>query len=162
MDILWSPWRFHYVSEGVKKSGCVFCEKAAAGHSRDRENLVLYRGQSNYILLNLYPYTTGHAMVAPYAHVARLANLDAETLKEMMVLAQRLEAALAAAYSPEGFNLGMNLGRCAGAGVADHVHLHFLPRWFGDSNFMTVVGETRVQPEDLAITFDKLARFFGA
>lgn len=162
MDILWSPWRFRYVSEIVKKSGCVFCEKAAADPSCDRENLVLYRGQSNYILLNLYPYTTGHAMVAPYAHVARLADLDAESLKEMMALAQRLEAALAAAYSPEGFNLGMNLGRCAGAGVADHVHLHFLPRWFGDSNFMTVVGETRVQPEDLATTFDKLARFFGA
>ena len=125
-------------------------------------NLVLYRGQSNYILLNLYPYTTGHAMVAPYAHVARLADLDTESLKEMMALAQRLEAALAAAYSPECFNLGMNLGRCAGAGVADHVHLHFLPRWFGDSNFMTVVGETRVQPEDLATTYNKLAPFFGA
>ncbi len=161
MDILWSPWRFHYVSEGVKKGGCVFCEKAAADRSRDRENLILYRGRSNYILLNLYPYTTGHAMVAPYAHVARLADLDAESLKEMMALAQRLEEALAAAYSPEGFNLGMNLGRCAGAGVADHVHLHFLPRWFGDSNFMTVVGETRVQPEDLATTYDKLAPFFG-
>ena len=162
MDILWSPWRFHYVSEVVKKGGCVFCEKAAADRSRDRENLILYRGQSNYILLNLYPYTTGHAMVAPYAHVARLADLDAESLKEMMALAQRLEAALAAAYKPEGFNLGMNLGRCAGAGVADHVHLHFLPRWFGDSNFMTVVGETRVQPEALATTYAKLAPFFGA
>jgi len=161
MDILWSPWRFHYVSEGVKKGGCVFCEKAAADRSRDRENLVLYRGQSNYILLNLYPYTTGHAMVSPYAHVARLADLDAESLKEMMTLAQRLEAALASAYSPEGFNLGINLGRCAGAGVADHVHLHFLPRWFGDSNFMTVVGETRVQPEDLATSYDKLAPFFA-
>jgi ATP adenylyltransferase len=100
-------------------------------------------------------------MVAPYAHVAKLADLDAETLAEMMALAQKLEAALASAYQPHGFNMGMNLGRSAGAGIADHVHLHFLPRWFGDSNFMTVVGETRVQPEDLATTYDKLARFFA-
>ena len=161
MDILWSPWRFRYVSEVAKKSGCVFCEKAAARPDQDRANLILHRASRNLVILNLFPYTTGHAMVAPYAHVAKLADLDAETLAEMMALAQKLEAALASAYQPHGFNMGMNLGRSAGAGIADHVHLHFLPRWFGDSNFMTVVGETRVQPEDLATTYDKLARFFA-
>jgi ATP adenylyltransferase len=128
--------------------------------SYDREQLVLYRGRDNFILLNLYPYTTGHVLVTPYAHVANLDQITPETLVEMMGLAQRLLAALKECYNPEGYNLGMNLGKCAGAGVADHVHLHLLPRWSGDSNFMTVVGETRVQPEDLLATYDKLAAFF--
>ena len=101
-------------------------------------------------------------MIAPYAHVATLAELDGETLAEMMTLAQRLETALAQTHHPEGFNLGMNLGRCAGAGVADHVHLHILPRWTGDTSFMTTVAETRIQPEELAATYEKLYRFFGA
>ncbi len=161
MDILWSPWRYRYVSEGVNKSGCIFCEKAAADPAQDRENLILHRAERNFVILNLFPYTTGHTMIAPYTHKATLADLDPETLREMMQLAQRVEAALATAYKPDGYNLGMNLGRCAGAGVADHVHLHFLPRWTGDSSFMTSVGETRVQPEDLAATYDKLAPFFS-
>jgi ATP adenylyltransferase len=160
MDILWTPWRFRYVSEGVKTGGCIFCEKAAADPARDRDNLILHRGQRNLVILNLFPYTTGHIMIAPYAHVATLAELDAETLQEMMTLAQKVETALERTYHPEGFNLGMNLGRSAGAGVADHVHLHFLPRWTGDTSFMTTVGETRVQPEDLATTYDKLVLFF--
>jgi ATP adenylyltransferase len=128
--------------------------------AHDRENLVLYRGRFNFILLNLYPYTTGHMLVTPYAHVADLDQVTLETLVEMMGLAQRLQTALKESYNPEGYNLGMNLGKCAGAGVADHLHLHLLPRWTGDSNFMTVVGETRVQPEDLFATYDKLAAFF--
>ncbi len=128
--------------------------------SHDRENLVLYRGRDNFILLNLYPYTTGHALVIPYAHVANLDQVTSETLAEMMALTQRLQAALRTTYNPEGYNLGMNLGKCAGAGVADHLHLHLLPRWTGDSNFMTVTAETRVQPEDLSATYDKLATFF--
>ena len=128
--------------------------------ARDRENLVLYRGRYNFILLNLYPYTTGHMLVTPYAHVADLDQVTPETLVEMKELAQRLQTALKESYNPEGYNLGMNLGKCAGAGVADHLHLHLLPRWTGDSNFMTVVGETRVEPEDLFATYDKLAAFF--
>lgn len=160
MDILWSPWRFRYVSEGTKSHGCIFCDKAGADAARDREELILHRGRLNFVILNLYPYTTGHTMIAPYAHVAHLADLDAATLGEMMELAQRLQVALEAAYHPEGYNLGMNLGRCAGAGVADHLHLHLLPRWLGDANFMTVIGETRVQPEDLLTTYDKLVRSF--
>jgi ATP adenylyltransferase len=129
--------------------------------SHDREHLVLYRGLNNFILLNLYPYTTGHVLVIPYAHAATLDQVPPETLVEMMTLAQRLQSALRECYNPEGYNLGMNLGKCAGAGVADHLHLHLLPRWTGDSNFMTVLGETRVQPEDLLTTYDKLAAYFS-
>jgi ATP adenylyltransferase len=160
MDTLWSPWRFRYVSEGTKSDRCVFCDKAAGDPVRDREQLILYRGRANFVILNLYPYTTGHTMIAPYAHVAKLTDLEAGTLGEMMELAQKLQAALETAYHPEGYNLGMNLGRCAGAGVADHLHFHVLPRWTGDANFMTVIGETRVQPEDLLTTYDKLAGVF--
>ncbi len=160
MDTLWSPWRFRYVSEGTKSKRCIFCDKAAGETARDREELILHRASSNFVILNLYPYTTGHTMIAPYAHVARLNDLEPATLNEMMVLAQKLQAALESVYHPEGYNLGMNLGRCAGAGVADHLHLHLLPRWTGDSNFMTVIGETRVHPEDLLTTYDKLARSF--
>jgi ATP adenylyltransferase len=140
--------------------GCLFCVKAALDPAQDRKELVLHRGRLNFILLNLYPYTTGHVMVAPYAHVAQLDQLAQEGLVEMMELAQRLQTSIRKSYEPEGYNLGMNLGKCAGAGVADHLHLHLLPRWTGDSNFMTVVGETRVQPEDLLATYDKLAAFF--
>jgi ATP adenylyltransferase len=160
MDILWTPWRFHYVSDGVKRQGCIFCEKIAADPAHDPENLILHRGKHNLVVLNLFPYTNGHAMIAPYAHVARIAGLDDATKCEMMTLAQKLEKALEATYHPDGFNMGMNLGRSAGAGVADHVHMHLLPRWTGDSSFMTTIGETRVQPEELATTYRKLASFF--
>jgi ATP adenylyltransferase len=156
MDYLWSPWRFRYVSEGVKSEGCVFCELYRQDTAKDREHLILHRGRFNFMLLNLFPYTTGHVMVAPYAHVANLGDLDSPTLTEMMELARKMEAALRASYNPEGYNLGLNLGKCAGAGVADHLHLHILPRWTGDSNFMTVTGETRILPESLLVTYDKL------
>lgn len=160
MDYLWSPWRFRYVSEAAQPERCVLCEKAAVDPARDREHLILHRARANYILLNLYPYTTGHMMIVPCAHLPNLTDVPAETLAEMMGLAQRLQAALAAVYHPDGYNLGMNLGRCAGAGIADHLHLHLLPRWTGDSSFMTTVGETRVHPEDLLITYDKLVGYF--
>ncbi len=161
MDYLWSPWRFHYVSEVAKTNQCVFCDKAAANAAHDREHLILHRGKLNFILLNLYPYTTGHTMIAPYAHVPTLTEVSGETLAEMMELARKLQGALQRTYEPEGFNLGMNLGKCAGAGVADHLHLHLLPRWAGDSSFMTVVGETRIHPEDLLTTYDKLVGYFS-
>lgn len=160
MDTLWSPWRFRYVSQAGKNDRCVFCEKAHATASQDREHLILYRAACNFVLLNLFPYTTGHVLIAPYSHVANLDELPAETLMEMMALAQNVQGALKAIYKPEGYNLGMNLGKCAGAGVADHLHLHILPRWTGDSNFMTVIAETRVQPEDLLTTYDKLVGLF--
>ncbi len=161
MDYLWSPWRYRYVSQAGKGEGCPFCQKLATDPARDREQLVLYRGRYNFVLLNLYPYTTGHLLITPHAHLANLDQVTPDTLTEMMMLAQRLQKALQQTYNPEGYNLGMNLGRCAGAGVADHLHLHLLPRWSGDSNFMTVVAETRVQPEDLLVTYDKLAGFFS-
>jgi ATP adenylyltransferase len=160
MDYLWSPWRFRYVSQANTTGACIFCEKAGAEPSRDRENLLLYRARSNFILLNLYPYTTGHSMVIPYAHIASLEEVEPATLAEMMELARRLLGALRDCYHPEGYNLGINLGKCAGAGVADHLHLHLLPRWAGDSSFMTAIGETRILPEDLFTTYDKLAPYF--
>ncbi|TAM79515.1 MAG: HIT domain-containing protein [Acidobacteria bacterium] len=160
MDYLWTPWRFQYVSEGTRNAGCIFCEKAAADPSIDRDHLILYRGRSSFVLLNLYPYTVGHAMIVPYAHVSDLIEAPSETLAEMMTLAQKCQRVLRDVYHPEGYNLGLNMGRCAGAGVEHHFHMHILPRWTGDSNFMTVVGETRVEPENLTTTYDKLVGHF--
>jgi ATP adenylyltransferase len=158
MDYLWSPWRYQYVTEvtdGVEKK-CFFCE-AAAG-TRDDESLLVYRGKKMFVILNRFPYTAGHVLVAPYAHVAELNLCEPDGLLEMMELSQRMETALHANYRPQGINLGMNLGKAAGAGIADHLHLHILPRWFGDTNFMTVTGETRVQPEELKTTYEKLKK----
>jgi ATP adenylyltransferase len=160
MDYIWSPWRYQYMSGAAKREGCIFCEMAAADRAGDRERLILHRGRFNLIVLNLFPYNSGHAMIAPYQHVASLESLDTEALGEMMTLARQLEVALKAAYRPQGYNLGMNLGRSAGAGIADHLHLHVLPRWNGDANFMTTVGETRVLPEDLDTTYRRLVDFF--
>ena len=156
MDYLWSPWRYKYISEASKNDRCIFCDALALAD--DRKALIVHRGRQNFVILNRFPYTTGHVMIVPFAHIADLAGCDAATLSEMMHLAQRVETALTANYQPEGFNLGMNVGRCAGAGVAGHIHLHVLPRWTGDTNFMTAVGETRLEPEDLSLTFDKLSR----
>ena len=154
MDYLWTPWRYQYIADASKDDRCIFCDAIAAND--DAKMLVVFRGAKNYIILNRYPYTAGHVMVVPYAHVADLAAADPEVLSEMMQLAQRVKVALEKSYHPQGYNLGMNLGRAAGAGVLGHLHLHVLPRWSGDSNFMTVVGETRVEPEDLATTYEKL------
>jgi ATP adenylyltransferase len=156
MDYLWTPWRYRYVSDAGKSDRCVFCETPALQPSQDREHLLLYRGGLNYVLMNLFPYTTGHCMVIPYAHVADLDDVTPETLAEMMELAGKVKKALEACYHPDGYNLGMNVGQCAGAGLADHIHLHVLPRWIGDSSFMTAVSETRILPEDLLTTYDKL------
>ncbi|MFN3322640.1 MAG: HIT family protein [Bryobacteraceae bacterium] len=158
MDYLWSPWRFQYVSKAGPVSGCIFCVKPS--ENRDEENLIVFRGVHNFVLLNLFPYTTGHLMVAPYDHVPTLAEARPEAVTEMMLLAREAEERLREVYRPQGFNLGMNIGECAGAGVAGHIHMHVLPRWAGDSNFMTTVAETRVQPEDLRVTYRKLAEAF--
>jgi ATP adenylyltransferase len=154
MDYLWTPWRYRYIASVKKSDLCVFCEAVASND--DRDTLILLRGDKNFVILNRYPYTSGHVMVVPYAHVADLAAADAEALAEMMRLAQRLQTALQKTYRPEGFNIGMNLGRAAGAGILGHLHLHVLPRWAGDANFMTVVGETRIEPEELGTTYDRL------
>lgn len=154
MDHLWSPWRYRYVSQSVPEEECLFCRIAKS--TDDKSNYVLFRGEHNYALLNRYPYSTGHLMIAPYAHVATLEESQPETLVEMMKLAQRAEAALRAIYHPGGVNVGINIGKAAGAGVAGHIHMHVLPRWVGDVNFMTAVGETRVLPEDLESSWEKL------
>jgi ATP adenylyltransferase len=160
MDHIWSPWRFRYVSEAADERECFLCTAVAAGAAADRKHRVLYRGSKNFVLLNIFPYTNGHTMIAPYTHVADFAGLDRETADEIMELAQKVQAVLEACYHPDGYNLGMNLGRSAGAGLADHLHLHILPRWTGDASFMTVVGETRVLPEALEETYDKLLPHF--
>ena len=154
MDYLWTPWRYHFVSQAAHDTACIFCRALELGD--DSRALIVCRGRKNFVILNLYPYTTGHSMIVPFDHVPDLASCDAETLGEMMVLARRLQLALASLYHPQGFNLGMNLGRAAGAGVADHVHFHVLPRWTGDTNFMTTVAETRLEPEQVGVTYEKL------
>jgi len=156
MDYLWTPWRYAYMKQvsGGPQPECIFCD--AIAQNRDEETLIVHRGKKTFIILNRFPYTSGHVMIVPYKHTADLAGCDPESLGEIMQLSQRLEAVFHQLYKPDGMNLGMNLGRAAGAGVAGHVHLHALPRWFGDSNFMTVTGETRVHPEDLSVTYSRL------
>lgn len=160
MDRLWSPWRYRYVSKAAPSDACIFCAKQAPG--QDEENLILYRGRHNFALLNLYPYTTGHLMVAPYAHIAMLDELPVDAAAELMSLTQTSVRLLREVYRPHGLNVGMNLGECAGAGIAGHLHMHVLPRWPGDANFMTTIGETRVMPEELNETWRRLREAFGA
>ena len=162
MDYLWTPWRYAYMKQVASgpRLECIFCD--ALAQNRDEETLIVYRGKKSFVILNRYPYTSGHVMVVPYAHVADLAACDAESLSEIMQLSQRIEAAFRMLYKPDGMNLGMNLGRAAGAGVAGHLHLHALPRWFGDTNFMTVSSETRVHPEELNVTYSRLKSALSA
>jgi ATP adenylyltransferase len=155
MDYLFTPWRFTYLSNAGKAPGCVFCRQVKLS---DREALILHRGEHCFIILNAFPYTTGHVMIVPYEHVDELQKLSPAAATEMMALSQRMERALRAVYKPDGINLGMNIGAAAGAGVAGHIHMHVLPRWIADSNFVTVVAETRVLPEDLGTTWEKLSR----
>ena len=160
MDYLWTPWRYRYIAhEGEPAADCIFCA-AAKPQADDHALLVVYRGRSNYIILNRFPYTSGHVMVVPNQHVATLSDLDGEALQEMFALAQQTEKRLRQVYRPDGFNLGMNIGKSAGAGISGHIHLHVLPRWYGDANFMTVAAETRVVPEDLETTWERLRGAF--
>lgn len=160
MDRLWTPWRYQYVSAASPVPGhCIFCDKPA--ENQDKENLLVYRGALNYALLNLFPYTTGHLMIAPYAHVSTLEDAGQETAAELMALTRKAEHVLRLVYKPHGINLGMNIGSAAGAGVAGHIHMHILPRWSGDANFMTTVAETRVVPEALEDTWRKLSAAFA-
>ncbi|HWO03050.1 MAG TPA: HIT domain-containing protein [Blastocatellia bacterium] len=160
MEHIWSPWRYKYIASMDSEIGCVFCRVQQIG--TDHENLILHRAQKNFIILNLFPYTSGHLMIVPYEHIASLALTDLATTAEMMELAKRAQSALETEYHPDGFNIGMNLGGSAGAGVADHLHLHVVARWTGDANFVSIIGETRVLPEDLRTTYDKLRKRFDA
>lgn len=186
MDFLFTPWRYAYITatDKARRKGvplalqdwpgdhdCVFCNLIAAidyaiEHGMRREQAeaaggLVYRGRDCFVSLNAYPYTSGHVMVMPYAHLDRLSLVPPDAAHEMMDLAQRTERALDAIYHPQGFNFGLNLGEAAGAGVAGHLHLHAMPRWVGDTNFMTTVSETRVIPEDLEITWSRLREAFA-
>jgi ATP adenylyltransferase len=161
MDYIFTPWRYAYITNAAKTDGksgqCIFCELPKLS---DEEAKIVYRGKHCFIILNSFPYTSGHVMVVPFAHLDELQKLPEAAATEMMALSQKMEGVLRNVYSPDGVNLGMNIGRAAGAGVAGHVHMHVLPRWVGDTNFMTVTGESRVLPEALEQTYKKIkARF---
>jgi ATP adenylyltransferase len=158
MDYLWTPWRYRYITEARERKECVFC--AAAACSNDSDALVVHRAERNFIIVNRFPYTSGHVMVVPYQHAPSLQDLPGETLAEMILLARDCEKRIRALYRPDGLNLGINVGKSAGAGVADHLHLHVLPRWTGDANFMTAVAETRILPEEVATTWQRLRDAF--
>ena len=158
MDYLWTPWRYAYVSNTELHSGCVFCEAAKAGD--DAKVGIVYRGKNCFVILNAYPYTPGHVMIVPYAHLDELQKLPADAANEMMALSQRMETVLRELYRPDGINLGMNIGKAAGAGIAGHIHMHVLPRWVADANFISVVGETRILPEDLGTTYKRIRDAF--
>jgi len=156
VDRLWSPWRAKYIASGVDaQSTCIFCE-IGKDKENDEKNFVLFRGQFNFLVLNLFPYISGHILIVPYAHLGELDSAPKEVTDEMMDLIKRSQTALRAAYKPAGFNVGMNFGKAAGAGIVDHIHAHILPRWVGDTNFMTSIGESRVLPENLETTYAKL------
>lgn len=158
MDFLFTPWRYAYVTGQKASAGCLFC--VSSGRENDGSRMIVHRGSHCFVMLNAFPYTSGHVMVVPYQHTDQLQRLDAAAAKELITTAQKTEGILRELYHPDGLNLGMNLGRAAGAGVADHIHLHVLPRWVADSNFMSVVGETRVLPEDLETTYRRIKAKF--
>jgi ATP adenylyltransferase len=147
MDLLWTPWRYAYVTGADQKPGCIFCD---APKEDDQQARIVHRGAHCYVILNTYPYTNGHVMVVP-----------ADAAHEMMALTQRMEVLLRSLYRPDGINLGMNMGKAAGAGVAGHIHMHILPRWVADANFISVIGETRVLPEPLDVTWERIRKEFA-
>lgn len=162
MDRLWAPWRMKYIKEGIDKpeSGCILCTKP--GESDDRSNLILYRGKTAYVICNKFPYNNGHLMVVPYAHTRSLDDVGDECGLELWKLTALCRRVLSDAFSPDGFNIGINLGRVAGAGIDTHLHVHVVPRWNGDSNFMPVVGETKVISQGLEETYAELKGRFEA
>ena len=160
MERLWSPWRLAYVTGTETATGCIFCDATLPDPDPARDGLVLVRGRVSYVILNLYPYNSGHLMVAPNRHLGSLAAASLEELDEMMRFTRDAEVALTEAYRPQGINVGLNLGRPAGEGIVDHIHIHLVPRWTGDTNFMSVLGGTRVLPEDLGDTAKRLRPIF--
>jgi ATP adenylyltransferase len=158
MKHLWSPWRMPYLENHTKEEGCVFCN--AQAQEDGAANLIAFRGERAYVILNRYPYTSGHLMVVPLDHKPDLEQLDPQARAEMMELTVRCMSVLRAAYNPQAFNIGANIGEAAGAGVVGHVHIHIVPRWNGDTNFMSTLGETRVLPESLEDTYRKIRKVF--
>ncbi|MEW6085152.1 MAG: HIT domain-containing protein [Chloroflexota bacterium] len=158
MKHLWAPWRMTYIENHDKEDGCVFCSAQAKKDSA--ENLIAFRGERAYVILNRYPYTSGHLMVIPFVHKPNLEELDSATRAEMFELTTRCTTVLKNIYNPQGFNVGVNIGEAAGAGVKEHVHIHIVPRWKGDTNFMSTVGQTRVLPEELEATYQRVKNEF--
>lgn len=154
MDFIWSPWRMKYIRRKRTPDGCIFCD--ALNKEDGSENLIVKRGKLAFAMLNRFPYTSGHVMVVPFAHISTIDELEEKTLAEVMAFIRKAIQAIDDVYKPEGYNIGANLGSAAGAGIANHMHLHVVPRWEGDTNFMTSVGKTRVLPEDLCETYDNL------
>jgi len=155
MDVIFAPWRMAYIEQDKKADGCIFCK-----HSLRTDDLLLLEGKTSFVMMNRYPYTTGHLMVIPLRHVRRIGDLAKEERMELFELLDVCTGILQEVMHPDGFNIGMNLGKAAGAGVDDHLHLHIVPRWSGDTNFMGVVGEVRVIPEDVAATYARLRPMF--
>ncbi len=153
MKRLWTPWRMEYI-QSPKQDSCVFCQ--ALERQDGQENLIIFRGKTAFVTLNAFPYTSGHMMVLPYIHVRNLTDLDPDTRAEMMELTTRATQVLEKVYQAEGFNVGINLGESAGAGIEEHIHIHVVPRWVGDTNFMAAVGETRMLPEELHETYRRI------
>jgi ATP adenylyltransferase len=160
METKFTPWRMNYIKRD-DGGGCVFCAMAAGSPERDAERLVLQRGAHCFVVMNLYPYNTAHLMVVPYAHTADLPGLAPAVAAELFELTRRCTALLGSVYQPHGFNLGMNLGSSAGAGIAEHLHMHIVPRWSGDTNFMPIVGGTKLIPEELDVTYGRLRPHFA-
>lgn len=160
MKRLWAPWRIKYIEKNSKekKAPCIFCEKPK--ENRDRDDLILFRGKQSFVIMNIYPYNSGHLMVAPYNHLDSLEKLRNEELLDMMEITKLSLKIVREVFSPDGFNLGLNIGKAAGAGIEGHVHLHIVPRWNGDTNFMPIIGDTKVMPEDLYSMYDKLLPYF--
>ncbi|HEX8993487.1 MAG TPA: HIT domain-containing protein [Anaerolineales bacterium] len=158
MRHIWSPWRMEYIENHAKQEGCVFCSAVAGADSP--ENLIVHRGALAYVILNRYPYTSGHVMIVPFEHKPNIEQLDTATRAEMMELASRATTVLRSIYNTQAFNIGMNIGEAAGAGVKEHVHIHVVPRWIGDTNFMSSLAETRVLPERLEDTWTRIREGF--
>jgi ATP adenylyltransferase len=154
MENLWSPWRMKYITDNEKPGECIFCSYPKMKDGL--ENLIVHRGKSTFVILNRYPYTSGHLMVVPYQHVASIEELTSEIRAEIMEMVNESLGILRKVYQPEGFNMGINVGSAAGAGIAEHAHVHIVPRWGGDTNFMSVTGETRVIPEDMEVTYERI------
>lgn len=155
---IWAPWRMQYILS-KKGPGCIFCEEPK--EDKDRENLILFRSTQGFIIMNLYPYNNGHLMVVPYRHVYSITELSNDELLDLMKMVQQSVQCLKEAFRPEGFNIGVNIGKVAGAGIEEHLHFHVIPRWVGDTHFMAVLGEVRVIPEHVLSTYDKLFPFFN-
>ena len=156
---LYTPWRMKYVATTrAQVDDCVFCAKCHDGPERDRENFLVYRGQTVFTIMNIFPYNTGHLMILPYQHVATLAEVPPDVQFELITLATYFTELLTNLMRSDGFNIGINIGRAAGAGIDSHLHVHIVPRWSGDSNFMPVIGETRVLPEELEATYDRIVK----